>query len=162
MSDFVDYNKRDAELPPGCNDLIDLLTHAGEADVNLSDQQYKGAVGRISDIPTYVRALFASPASSFDLWITGQWIIVTVWKTFQSLISATVEIQYRPDQEGAVLNFMSSRGLEIPADSAPWNLLYHLSPLPPDPIELAQLVSDLFRHTGVTEETAMSYCYRED
>jgi hypothetical protein len=138
MSDFVDYGKRDASLPAGCKDLIDVLKGRGTPEAARSGvtiffsqfsqvsspgyepQRADRAVGTISDIAGYVKMLHRSRALNCDLWIVSLDpripITVTVWKMFHHLISACIEVRRDVPRMQAVLDFLLSHGLEIPKD----------------------------------------------
>src|SRR6266853_1919918 len=75
MSKFVNYNKRDFALPPGCKDLIDVLQpHVlGNArDITEADRRScltrRGVrIGGLKDIEKYVSMAFESRGLAFSL-----------------------------------------------------------------------------------------------
>jgi hypothetical protein len=208
VPDFVDYNKRDVSLPPGCKDLIDLLKpgllsaakdlvdiaksglppnvkdlinlpiSTGNPDFDRLLDRFKqgtrhreSATGPISDLPHHVQTLFASPALSHNLWFRtpDERLTASLSRMLLRTVTASVTVEQKTDTERAVLEFLSNRGLEIPknagspatflidAPELPVYLICRISPLPSDSKEVAQLLLDLFRHTGLTNETVIRY-----
>jgi hypothetical protein len=176
MPDFVNYNKRDVSLPPGCKDLIAVLAATEKTKLleqwNRANPQVHSSMGPITDIIKHVHTLYASPASCFNLWIMSikPQIVVTVWKDFLSLVSASVEVKENSDEEHAVVLFYVKRGLRQSTEFPSWFTpnpnnpscsFCYLSPLPSNFTEVALLIQDLLRDVGLTEEMELFYQYEE-
>ena len=58
MSDFVNYHKRDVQLPSGCHDLIDVLNLQ---EPTVAPQRVRFFDGELAQIAGYVARLLSSP-----------------------------------------------------------------------------------------------------
>jgi len=71
VSDFVDFNKRDVSLPPGCKDLIDLLKPGKAADlgspgkVTAQFSQRESLRGTVLELAGFMRRLYG-PGEEFS------------------------------------------------------------------------------------------------
>lgn len=166
MSDFVNYNKRDVKLPPGCKDLIDVLRGRRVATRDYSVN------GPVSDIAEHVRTIFGSTALFVCLDIApADETSADILRDNERNSHVFIRVQRASDQERAVRGFLSSRGLKAPEDSqVPKGVFYpdlpvsigcEISPLPPTSTEVARLLTDLFRHLGFTEDVVVRYSYCE-
>ena len=176
MSDLVNYNKRSIALPAGCKDLIDVLRRRGREKTDLLLERCNRAkvtrdeseTGPLSDLAKHVRTVLGSSALFSTLCIRSpdDRLTANVGKMLGIKIRASVTFRKGSDQERAVREFLSSRGLE-PADDSetpktflpdmPIEIICELSPLSSDPAEVARLMVELFRHVGLNEDAPMHY-----
>lgn len=130
------------------------------------------ATGPVSDIAGHVRALFASRSLTVHLWINspGGRISACFHKMLHRGIKASIQVMQDSDEARAAFDFLANRGLELPEDTPlpetflpglPVYLIPRISPLPSDPLHAAQLVSSLFQHVGVPEDSVLSYIFHE-
>lgn len=118
MSGFVNYNKRDVQLPTGCKDLIDVLNLQGakpapEIGFQASVVSTPNFSGELSDIPRHVARLLSSRKVPNALFLvtenhSGVWV-------FYSTKQGPFELQFAVRCEEvkrleAAREFFASRG----------------------------------------------------
>lgn len=125
--------------------------------------------GPLSDLAKHIRAVFTSRALAVHLWIrpvVDEDFSVTCWKMILPEVRASLNVKQGSNKERAVLDFLSSRGLDLPKDTPlpesflpdlPVYLIPDITPLPQKPESAAELISSLFKHVGVGDDAIMSY-----
>ena len=69
MNEFVNFNKRGVQLPPGCKDLIDVLGGGGKGkpwgawELPKSERR----IGALADVERYVRKMLESERSALGI-----------------------------------------------------------------------------------------------
>ena len=135
MSDFVDFNKRSIDLPPGCKDLNDVLadgrkrTKAGVAACSGAGwTQYIGksasgksvyrevAAGTAADLEKYSARIFETRDNSTAVEISLQEkpIIARIYKMTDGTIKASAEYEAREDLDRAMRSFLERYDLLKP------------------------------------------------
>lgn len=179
MAEFVNYNKRNISLPPGCKDLMDVLRGRKGAEAERLLELYKHAKvtrggearGSLSDLEDHVRSIFQSHGTQSSLVIRppDDLISADVEKSLDEGISAFVWYQHGSELEQTVRDFLTQRGLELPNDSKPtsftpnlpYQIICKLSPLPSGPEEVSRLLLELFRHAGLSDDAPMLFRHNE-
>jgi hypothetical protein len=174
MSQFVDYNKRNLTLPPGCKDLIDVLRSPSSSDVQGLTVSDGGVLaGRLTEIEKYVAMVFVSRARVFSLTIKppGEPLAVDFVRTDDGRIWGCVVVKKGSGREIAMQSFIKRRGLPTPEDAGTIGqfqagllvvLVDRISPLPAEVADLARLVSDLFRNVcGLADDSKLSFQHYE-
>jgi hypothetical protein len=185
MSEFVNFNKRDIDLPPGCKDLFDLLQ---------LEERAKGAIfsyGRkvdrfrewirtvhdtsnqvtslLSDIGKYVDMVMCSTVSVAYLTtsVSGRHVTLDFYKhSFGvSRMGAVVKVKANVPEEKAVREFLHRHCFE-PIDAKPlfsqYSPVYRINPLPAERDALVRLFVSLFHETcGLTDTDEMAINFRE-
>ena len=163
MSEFVNYSKREVTLPPGCKNLIDVLSNAVPANLAVPATGTKKQVARnksftapLSDIGKYVAMAFESHGLMFRMILTSPDSRLTVFLTrSQGEVRALAKVQKNSTDEKVIAEFFAYHGLAMPADfeeldlicpGLPRSFRYKISPLSSDPFVVSQLVKDLFRY----------------
>jgi hypothetical protein len=95
-------------------------------------------------------------------------MIIRKWPQID--LGASVYVEQGSPEQRAVFEFLSGRGFEVPSESGmpatfvpnlPVYLICRIPALPTDPMEVVQLIEDLFRHVGIMEKTVVNYSYCE-
>jgi hypothetical protein len=163
MSEFINFNKRGVTLPPGCKDLIDLLRPKVKPSIeraqSLTLTRNETITGALQDVGKYTHMAFESRGAIFTLVITpteGRLEVhIDRMKGKEPWVSLTFPKD--PEEERAVREFFTRKGLQLPEDSGmppsffpnlPVQLIYDISPLPRDAAGVSALVADLLRHCG--------------
>jgi hypothetical protein len=179
MSEFVNYNKRSIQLPPGCKDLADLFKPAWQR--NLSEtvapakmpvvlrRESGTATWRI--IEKYVVMVFNSRADSCHLKISDpvEAPVLSVSRTTDSIASHVAFI-HSEAQEKLMRSFFYRHGLVLPhagevpgkvkfpfPDLPVWSI-YDFSPMPSEALAFAKIASDLFRELcGMNDQSEIHF-----
>lgn len=160
MSQFVNYNKRNITLPPGCKNLIDVLK-SQESSGSLTPGLPQGIAcggtvrARLSEMSKYVQMAYQARGPLFSLAVSpaDERISFEITLLRDLIRSAAVLVPVGTGAEAAVRSFFSARKVKLPEQKeitgqfypqAPVYLIFTLEPMPPDAIALAQLATDLF------------------
>jgi hypothetical protein len=165
MNEFVNYKKRNINLPWGCKNLLDVLhpqqLKAGIPDVTMAHE--KSFVGTFSDIEKHVSMMFESRALLFMLGMDApdDRLKLEVSRMEGGIMFAWVEFREDSGQEAAIRSFLAREGLKAPCVAGtPASFIpdspvsYRISPLPIDPRGLAELFTNLLREVGGLKEDA--------
>ncbi|HZM05818.1 MAG TPA: hypothetical protein VFC44_22690 [Candidatus Saccharimonadales bacterium] len=181
MNDFVNYKKRSVALPPGCENLLDVLQSLEEqkaqqqvlARLRAATMDDKSVTGRLLEIGKYVGLVFESGAIIFTLTITppDEQLTLTVYRLESGSVQAYIMFQMDSRYEVAVWDFLARRGLKAPEHSAlpatfypgvPVQITCDIVPMPNCASILSELIADLFRNVCEgTEDTALHFTYSE-
>jgi len=185
MAKFVNYKKRDINLPEGCTDLHDVITLHSQQKINAAITRAKAATasskqsavqrnesipGTLAEIGKYIEMVFASRGQSFTLGINcpGAEFTLGVCRIKGVDSWASVTIQKDSIQESAVRDYFTGRGLKMPEDSetppnfflpdVPVHLICDISSPLTDKAELSEVITDLFREVcGAKEDTKLLF-----
>ena len=161
MSQFVNYSKRGVELPPGCKDLIDLLSRDKD---QLPDVVRKKTEG-LRQLDDYVAGLLSSPAEYRLLSILGFGVEAGVFLEYsKGALSAIVVIKTADSaEEHAVRESFRLVGVSPLSDQAPCGaagarvLSY---PLPASIPDVVALIREVLRVAcGATEHAGLYFDY---
>jgi hypothetical protein len=188
MNKFVNLKKRGVTLPPGCKDLIDLLRHSTKTmtEKTIYARENTDAVpqcfiitrnematGVLLDVDKYVGMAFESDAVSFTLEITPPGGRLVVGVVHMEGREPWVALTFPPDpeEERAVRDFFTHRGLLVPEDSGtspsffpnlPMKHVYSISPLPRDAAVVSALIADVLRQCcRLTDDMPISFHIQE-
>jgi hypothetical protein len=126
-------------------------------------------VGGMGDVEKHIAMVYESCAQSFMLAVStpDRRLKLGMHRMASDSIWAHVDVQSGSEQEKAVRSFFAQRGLEVPKDTGmpsqflpdlPWEYSFNITPLPPDPAQLAILVCDLFRDVfGLGDESKLTF-----
>lgn len=164
MADFVNYNKRSIDLPPGCKDMIDVLRVQEEArdetqakpSTSFKAKRREQASGPLSAIEEYVQKLYKCGDENAVLWIeTPDSRLSAGFLKREKSIIAWVNFQKESKDKQIVRDFLSNRGMN--QSSLPVEIMCTLSPLPAEPAEVSRLLLDLFHALGLKYDWPMNY-----
>jgi hypothetical protein len=163
MDEFVNYNKRDIDLPMGCKNLMDVLQakqsqeiQPAAASVALSVLAGHGYVeGKLSEVENYVQKLFASRSCVYMLVISAldERLTLNVGRMEDGTMWASATVQQGSIQQLALRDIFARRGWELPANvgnppqfvpGVPVYQIFSLSPIPVQVSSLSALIADLF------------------
>lgn len=184
MSEFVNYNKRSIQLPPGCKDLTDLFKPVWlrklsegvvppDMPVVLRNDSVKETLGNIEK---HVAVVFDSRADGCHLTISSldEKLAVSVYRMTDSITSHITFI-HDETREKAMRIFFDCHGLEVPrATEMPkefnpafypnipvWSL-FELSPMPSGALAFSRIASDLFRDfCGMNDQSELQFSLME-
>jgi hypothetical protein len=151
MSEFVNYNKRNVDLPLGCKDFVDLLRQQGFSEP--SHPHCSGSVlGKVADIEMHVKLAYDSFPFSYLLVILpkGEGFAIGFWRT-SPRFSASVFVHDNPLHDHLTRDFFNAHHLSLidnKRPELPWGLnrsSYEIRPLPLYIPEVSQLFGDLLR-----------------
>jgi len=187
MSEFVNYNKRSIQLPPGCKDLTDLFKPAWlrklpkgdappEMPVVLRDDSVTETLGNIEK---YVAIVFESRADGCHLTIsspgeTDETLALCISNMTDSIMS-NVTFIHDETREEAMRAFFDSHGLKAPrANEMPkgfnfafypnlpvWTI-FEFSPLSSGALAFSKIARDLFRDfCGMNDQSELQFSLLE-
>lgn len=177
MADFVNYNKRDIDLPAGCKDLMDVLKVQAREPEEVPRRKMPAkafAIGQSSNLQMWepLSALgklverFYQQGSGV-LWIGSPELQLSArFMKVLNNVTVSVDFQQGSPHEPMIRDFLKKRGLNPPSDSGtpkaffpslPVEIMCTLSPLPAEPAEVSRLLLDLFHALGLKDNTPMSY-----
>jgi hypothetical protein len=165
MNEFVDYKKRDINLPGGCKDLLDVLQpqQVKAAVPDLTTVREGSCAAALSDTGKYVWLVFGSRVLLFMLEMDApdHGLKLSLSRMEGGIMFASVEFRENSGREAAIRSFLAREGLKVPcvvgtaADFIPDSpVSYRISPLPTDGRGLAVLLTSLFRDVGGLKEDA--------
>lgn len=171
MSEFVNYNKRDVSLPPGCKDLVDVLRRRSERQVGslaASDKAPAGGsetvTGTVSQSHKYIDRAFSSDARYFILVIVTQdeGFMVEFSKFWKKPATSMVLFSDESKYDQPVRQFFASNELSIPEKTGvpkqfffpevPVLTHYDIAPLPLESSHASDLIMRLFRAVCKTQD----------
>ena len=179
MSKFVNYNKREFTLPPGCKDLIDVLRPrraltlgkdaaavTGRPAVTRSGQ----TIGRLSEVPRHISMLVTSRSELFTLMIgtTEEALSIVRYRSESEGISALVLVTNDAERERGIRGFFERHGIEplenflVPPDAGSQPVRCLVYPLPAAAPDASQITTDLLRSVyGFTDESEIQFRHHE-
>lgn len=172
MADFVNYNKRSIDLPPGCKDLIDVLRGRapGQEEASRTIPSRAFTSEQLSSFKIERDEKVSGPLSALgervlSLYQCGEGGAVLLIETPDSRLSVgllkreniTAWVNFQPSlRYGQIVrDFLSERGMN--PSSLPVEIMRTLSPLPAEPAEVSRLLLDLFHALGLKDDTLMSF-----
>ena len=169
MSDFVNYNSRDPQLPPGCTDLLDVLKLTRPAAPQ-SAQPFSGAqpdgsqMGHLGDIKHYLHWLIGeSTKPSFLAIRAGRFQLQLLCETAAGPLDLIPAFPMAESEIGkATREFFVRLGqdplLDCPSGLGNWHLLRYRLPSVAAPA--SQVVQDLLREVyGISEYIPLHFVY---
>jgi hypothetical protein len=171
MNEFVNYKKRNVNLPWGCKDLLDVLqSQQLKAGVSgLTTVHEKSFAAARSEIGKYVEMMLKSRAILFMLEMDApdNGLKLGLSRMEGGIMFASVEFREGSGQEATIRSFLAREGLKVPCDAgmpahflpdSPVWLSHRISPLPTDGRGLADLLTRLFRDVcGLKEEDGLRF-----
>ena len=178
MADFVNYNKRDASLPAGCKDLLDVLYQKSQSAECLGAEDKmrhivrKGTLAMVeSNVSRALQSrsphllLSISPPAKCLQFVLQRQPVVGMLARVQVTMGSSTEIDLR--------RFLEVRGFRTPDQSVPKffspnlpvEMNCDISSAVGDPGGIVKLATDLFREVcrlSDKEELTFLYCERED
>jgi hypothetical protein len=169
MNEFVNFNKRDVSLPPGCKDLTDLLRPKTGPSIErprrLTATRSETVTGVVADVGKYIQIAFESPEAMFALAISTSDGRLEVNALRVEGEEPWVSLTFPKDteEERVVRKFFARKGLQVPEDHVtptgffpklPVHFIYHISPVPGDAAGVAALMTDFFRQCGKLESNS--------
>ena len=170
MSEFVNYNKRDVTLPPGCKDLIDVL-RLGEASPPKRGGVTRGGmtIGRLSEVPQHIARLLKSRSavSMLSIGFVEQPRSIALLRE-NTLLTGVAFVRKGAENEQGIRQLLQSHGIKVVADyllpaeagaEPVRGVWYLLTPvLPP----ASEITTDLLRNVyGFSEESKVQIQYYE-
>jgi hypothetical protein len=156
MSEFVNYQKRNIELPLGCKDLIDVLPPPKEASI---------PVEGLAHIERYLSRVLQTPTGRRSVWIYSFSIPVHLSLVYaKGLLRAL--IFFTAEREEPIRAFLSKSGI-LPTqdnmmDSGPFSR-FILCSLPSDVAVAGRFVSELLQcGYGLPEDVLLDFHYHEE
>jgi hypothetical protein len=160
MNEFVNFQKRGIELPPGCKDLIDVLPPPREARV---------PVEGLSHIERYVSRLLQSPGQLRSVWINSYSsetpVMFGILHTTKGLLHALIFMA--TERVSYIRDVLDGAGIQPKQDDAipPGDgrcTRFIACPLPVDAVLAARLVSELLQKGyGLSADVELEFRYRE-
>ena len=158
MNEFVNYKKRNINLPWGCKDLQAVLQpqQVKESVSDATITHEKSFVAALSEIGKYVGMMFESRALLFmwEIDAPDKGLKLNVTQMEGGTMFASVDFREDSGPEAAMRGFFARAGLKVPYVSgmsenfspcSPGWLSYRIVPLPTDARALADLLTSLFR-----------------
>jgi hypothetical protein len=108
MNKFVDFGKRDVDLPAGCKDLIDVLQRAEQ---RAAPKLATRSVWRLADVAAHVDRLTEAGAKAKNLAITWHEMNYVLLTSEQGVISALTVIHENTQREQTVRGVFQEAGL---------------------------------------------------
>jgi hypothetical protein len=160
MNEFVNFQKRGIELPPGCKDLIDVLPPPREARV---------PVEGLSHIERYLSRLLQLPPKLRSVWIDSYPPVTPVTlgliHTTKRKLCAVIFIAAEPEKS-SIRSVLVAAGIPATQDEAlteGGGLYAHVITclLPVDAAIAARLVSELLQKGyGLSADVELEFRYR--
>jgi hypothetical protein len=173
VSDFVNYNKRNIALPPGCKNLADVLAlKSSPSDTALKHD-------KLSVIGEYISRAWESPAEDVVLRITpgkrvdfiqDPGLLFTLHRSPGGGLTADVQVRMDSEQEAALRLFLERHNYPLPDTSVPFQfdpnlpieIIWSVTPFPAKASELAAVVSALLRQVcRLNDESDITVYYKE-
>jgi hypothetical protein len=164
MDEFVNYKKRDINLPYGCKDLHDVLRFMPARTIVRRGESVTGA---LSEIGKFVAMVLESRAKTIMLWVRSpeDELSVFIGHLRGNPVRTTVNFQEDSALEAKLLDFIARRGLKglersdiPPYLCLPEYLVLEVSPLPSDGPSISELITDLFEHVcGARGNSELSF-----
>ncbi len=173
MSQFVNFNKRDFTLPPGCKDLIDLLVpprkrvrRKGGAQLSPPPklQHERFATAGLAQLDRLVGMLLDSSADSFVVSIsaTGLNFPVSLYRIKAERVMAIVLITTDMPESEAVKEFFIARKLSPLVNSPQEEIGTFVYQLPTQRATLTALLVELLKGVyALGEDTGLEFRYCE-
>jgi hypothetical protein len=172
MSDFVNYNKRSIDLPPGCKDLIDVLrpkmskaAAIPAPGATMSDDE----TGTILSISEYIETFLKNPQTLLMIYKPDEKVSFGITRWADDPISACVEFAENPLRDEHVREFFARHGLEAPVRTAtppefvlqaPGWVTFPIRLFPSDTRRLIEIATAFFCELcDATEETPLHFRY---
>jgi hypothetical protein len=149
MSDFVNYNKRDVSLPPGCKDLADVFTN----DLSGANDCGQTQVGTVMDIFNRLHHLkgdvvylhLVSPVGRFAVTIC---LVRGNARKLSDGAIFTVHLPHNESGEDRLRKYLAKRGLKLDDNPLPHTSGFRnwqLRPVPENALGLVLFAAELFR-----------------
>lgn len=153
MSDFVNYNKRSINLPPGCKNLIDVL-RPNKAGAKPRDRQPPTfETETLASIPKHIgNFLKRSSQTALLICDTHERVGFDLTRLSGNII-ATIRFLDDPAREARVRKLFAHYGLDVPAQTettpqfpeAPVWTMFTIQPFPSDTPRLIEIATAVFR-----------------
>jgi len=177
MSEFVNYQKRGIELPPGCKDLIDVLRLPSSTEGSTPAMSWQRsvpvdvqAVGRLSNVPAYVSMVVNSPSEQFLLMIgtTDKRLSVMLCRRESTGVLALIlvgSVRSNAEREKGIREFFQRHGIgplkePLPGEAGVESFRGFEYPLPAGASQASQLTIELLSGVfGITEASQIQFRY---
>ena len=168
MSDFVNYNKRSINLPPGCKDLIDVLP-PNKAGAKRRDRQPPTfETGALTSIPKHIGDfLKRSGQAVLRIYDTREQVGFAVTSLAGSMFASICFLD-DPAREARVRELFGPYGLDAPTQTetapqfpeAPVWTTFRIQPFPSNTRRLIEIATAVFRDVcNGTHETPLHFQY---
>ena len=159
MSEFVNYHKRDVQLPHGCKDLLDVLNLQSPAT---PPHPGRHCSGKLHDLADHVTRLISSPRPSNGLLIMSKRGAVQLfYRTKEGPLELHLNVPWqKTDSVKGIRAFFFEQGLVAVQDylSMGSQVLYYELPRVAEPT--SRLVVDLFAAVfGLNDETQVYFVF---
>jgi len=167
MSEFVNYNKRSIDLPPGCKNLIDVLQpNKTGAKPQRGVSMGGGETATIASIPKHI-GNFLKRSNQAVLVICDTREEVAFYMTpLAGNIFASIRFLDDPPREARVRKLFGPYGLDAPAHTetapqfseAPVWTMFRIQPFPSNTRRLIEISTAVFRDVcKATDETPLHF-----
>lgn len=154
VSDFVNYHKRDVQLPHGCKDLVEVLNLQPSANPLEGKRLYSG---KLRDLPDYVTRLASSPKPSNSLVVVSRKLagVHLFYRTKGGPLELHLTVRWHEfDQVKIIRMFFSERGFVAAQDYPSMGSQVFYYELPRVPELVSRLVIDLFADVYFLDDEA--------
>jgi len=179
MSEFVNYNKRSIQLPPGCKDLADLFKPAwlrnppkafAPPEIPL-DVRHESFTDTLGNIEKYVAMVLDSRVDGGHLTIGApdEKLVVSVSRTMEDIMSH-IRFIHSEARDTAMKAFFNRNGLapppvhettvefNIPFPDLPVWSVFALSPVPSGTPAFSKIADTLFREfCGMNDQSELGF-----
>lgn len=165
MNEFVNFQKRDVALPPGCKDIIDVLNYNKDLIYFSPPKKAKAPTEGLLDIEQYLSRMLQSPAQRRSLTIYSVQAASKVrlhlfWG--KGLLRAMFFIP--TDREAQIRSVLDDRGIPPTQDepATDEDSRFIICALPTDAVSATSLVSELLQKGyGLPANIELEFHYRE-
>ena len=167
MSDFVNYNKRSINLPPGCKDLIDIVRPMKARSKHSRDvAMFSGETGTLSAVSRHTKK-FLKGGQGLLIHTTDEKLGFALTRLMRGTITASVDFPEDAAREAQVKAMFTRYGLDVPRatempaqfvpEVAVWTR-FPIKPFPSDTPRLVEIATAVFRELcHVTGETPLHF-----
>lgn len=159
MSEFVNYHKRDVQLPYGCKDLVDVLNLQAPAEASPTVLLFSGG---LKEVPENVARLLNSSRLSNGLLIrTDKGALGLFYRTRQGPLELQIRVPWmEPERVKAVREFFVSWGLGANKDYLSQGLYHFCYDVPRIAEWVSRLVIELLKTAySVENETTIRFIF---
>ena len=179
MAQFVNYNKRDCTLPPGCKDLIDVLrpsrerTESGVARAiswPSAIREHRFDTAGLAQIGRYVEMLLQSRAKLFTLMVTtpDDEFKAVLYRSESESTTAIIPLAKDARTELGLRAFFDQQGIrplvdcKLPDVGSGYTDRCLVYPFPLEAARATSLTAELFRDVyGLSHEAGLDFRYYE-
>jgi hypothetical protein len=168
MSEFVNYNKRSINLPPGCKDLIDVLPPKAFAEATrpLGVTMFDVETATISSIQKYIEKFLQSRQMLLLIYTPDEQVSFGLTRFPDNPITASVDFVENPVRYESLRRLFAGCGLQIPTSTptppefisgAPVWANYEIHPFSSDTARLVEIATAIFRELCGAADTPLQF-----